>query len=46
MPAAPTVFLSAGEPSGDLHGAAVARALLDRWPDARLLGLAGPRMQA
>lgn len=42
----PTIFLSAGEPSGDLHGAALARALLRRWPDARLLGLAGPRMQA
>ena len=46
MPGGPTVFLSAGEPSGDLHGAAVARALHDRWPDARLIGLAGPRMQA
>ncbi|MFP4624262.1 MAG: hypothetical protein ACLFRX_08815 [Gemmatimonadota bacterium] len=45
MAAAPTIFLSAGEPSGDLHGAAVARALRRRWPDARLLGLAGPRMQ-
>lgn len=43
---APTLFLSAGEPSGDLHGATVARALRERWPDARLLGLAGPRMQA
>jgi lipid-A-disaccharide synthase len=41
----PTIFLSAGEPSGDLHGAAVARALRARWPDARLLGLGGPRMQ-
>lgn len=46
MAAGPTVFLSAGEPSGDLHGAAVARALRARRPDARLLGLAGPRMQA
>jgi lipid-A-disaccharide synthase len=46
MPSGPTLFLSAGEPSGDLHGAAVARALRRRWPDARLLGLAGPRMQA
>lgn len=46
MPAGPTIFLSAGEPSGDLHGAAVARALRERWPEARLLGLAGPRMQA
>lgn len=46
MPAGPTIFLSAGEPSGDLHGAAVARALRHRWPDARMLGLAGPRMEA
>ncbi|HUG41051.1 MAG TPA: lipid-A-disaccharide synthase [Longimicrobiales bacterium] len=45
MAPAPTIFLSAGEPSGDLHGAAVARALRRRWPDARLLGLAGPRME-
>jgi lipid-A-disaccharide synthase len=42
----PTVFLAAGEPSGDLHGAALATALQRRWPNARLLGLAGPRMQA
>jgi lipid-A-disaccharide synthase len=42
----PTFFLSSGEPSGDLHGAELARALLERWPRARLLGLAGPRMQA
>jgi lipid-A-disaccharide synthase len=28
-----------------MHGAAVARALRRRWPEARLLGLAGPRMQ-
>jgi lipid-A-disaccharide synthase len=42
----PTFFLSAGEPSGDLHGAALAVALRRRWPGARLLGLAGPRMQA
>lgn len=46
MGSAPTIFLSAGEPSGDLHGAALARALRRRWPDARLLGLAGPRMQS
>lgn len=46
MGSAPTFFLSAGEPSGDLHGAALARALRQRWPDARLVGLAGPRMQA
>lgn len=43
---APHVFLSAGEPSGDLHGGAVAAALRERWPDARLTGLGGPRMAA
>jgi lipid-A-disaccharide synthase len=43
---APRILLSAGEPSGDLHGAAVARALLARWPQARLYGLGGPLMEA
>lgn len=42
----PTILLSAGEPSGDLHGAGVARALRRRWPEARLFGLGGPRMEA
>jgi lipid-A-disaccharide synthase len=42
----PRILLSAGEPSGDLHGAAVARALRERWPKADLYGLGGPRMQA
>jgi lipid-A-disaccharide synthase len=46
MAAHPAFFLSAGEPSGDLHGAALAAALRQRWPGCRLLGLAGPRMQA
>lgn len=46
MPERPIIFLSAGEPSGDLHGADLARSLRSRWPHARLLGLAGPRMQA
>lgn len=43
---APVVFLSAGEESGDQHGARVARALKERWPDVRLVGLGGPRMEA
>lgn len=43
---APTIFLSAGEESGDLHGAALARALRERLPGARLLGLGGARMAA
>jgi lipid-A-disaccharide synthase len=42
----PTLFLSAGEESGDLHGAALARALRARFPGVRLLGLGGPRMAA
>jgi lipid-A-disaccharide synthase len=42
----PTIFISAGEESGDLHGAALARALRERFPQARLIGLGGGRMQA
>ncbi|HET9985274.1 MAG TPA: lipid-A-disaccharide synthase [Longimicrobiales bacterium] len=42
----PTILVAAGEPSGDLHGAAVAEALRRRWPQARLFGLGGPRMAA
>lgn len=44
--ATPRILLSAGEPSGDLHGAAVARALRVRWPEAELYGLGGPLMAA
>jgi lipid-A-disaccharide synthase len=40
----PRILLSAGEPSGDLHGARVADALRRRWPDAELYGLGGERM--
>ncbi|HEX6939616.1 MAG TPA: lipid-A-disaccharide synthase [Longimicrobiales bacterium] len=40
----PTILLSAGEPSGDLHGAAVAREIRRRWPSAELFGLGGARM--
>ena len=38
------IFLSAGEPSGDLHGAAVIRALRQRLPHAALDAFGGPRM--
>ena len=43
---APTVriFLSAGEPSGDLHGAAVVRALRNRLPSAALDAFGGLQM--
>lgn len=36
----------AGEPSGDLHGAALARALREASPGVSLWGLGGPRMAA
>ncbi|HEX9937449.1 MAG TPA: lipid-A-disaccharide synthase [Longimicrobium sp.] len=42
----PVIFISAGEESGDLHGAALARALRARFPHARLVGLGGARMKA
>lgn len=44
--ARPRIFLSAGEPSGDLHGAALAGALLRRWPAAELYGQGGDLMAA
>jgi lipid-A-disaccharide synthase len=39
-------MLVAGEASGDLHGAALCRALRERAPGARLFGMGGPRMAA
>src|SRR2546425_4082937 len=36
----------AGEASGDLHGAALCRALTQLAPDVRLVGMGGPRMAA
>ncbi|MBA3318377.1 MAG: lipid-A-disaccharide synthase [Gemmatimonadales bacterium] len=38
------IFVSAGEPSGDLHGAGVVRALRERYPDAVIEALGGPCM--
>ena len=42
----PRIFVSAGEPSGDLHGAGVVQALRARYPDAMIEALGGPRMAA
>ncbi|MBW3535741.1 MAG: lipid-A-disaccharide synthase, partial [Gemmatimonadetes bacterium] len=42
----PAILLLAGEASGDQHAAAVARALRQRLPHARLVGLGGPAMEA
>jgi lipid-A-disaccharide synthase len=41
----PRIFISAGEPSGDLHGAAVVRALIDRYPGATIEALGGGHME-
>jgi lipid-A-disaccharide synthase len=38
------VFISAGEPSGDLHGSNFARALQARVPTATISGFGGPRL--
>ncbi len=46
LASSPTVFLSAGEASGDQHGAELARELRLRLPGVRLVGLGGSRMEA
>jgi len=38
------IFISAGEPSGDLHGANLIQALRARVPEAEFVGYGGPRM--
>ena len=40
------IFFSAGEPSGDLHGANLIRALRQRNPGLRAVGYGGPEMAA
>ena len=43
---APRIFLSAGEPSGDQHGAAVVSALLAQFPGAEIDAFGGARIAA
>ena len=45
-PQGPLIFISAAEPSADLHGASLIRACLGICPDARFAGVAGPNMVA
>lgn len=40
------ILVSAGEPSGDLHGAPVVAALREQYPGMKLEGPGGPRMKA
>jgi lipid-A-disaccharide synthase len=40
------IFLSAGEPSGDLHAANLIQSLRKPFPDAEFVGFGGPRMRA
>ncbi len=40
------VFLSTGEPSGDLHAANLVHALRRRLPDAEFVGFGGPRLES
>lgn len=45
MTDSPTIWINAGETSGDLHGQLLVRALRERRPDARFAGMAGPAMR-
>jgi lipid-A-disaccharide synthase len=42
----PTIFISAGEASGDAHGAGVIKALRERFADADFFGIGGEKMAA
>lgn len=40
------IFFSVGDPSGDLHGSNLIRALRDRQPGVACIGYGGPKMQS
>ena len=41
-----TIFFSAGEPSGDLHGANLIHAMQKQQGNFRAIGYGGPKMEA
>ena len=41
----PDIFLFAGEPSGDLHGEELLKALLEKDPTLKIIGVGGPKMR-
>jgi len=46
VPSAPRILISAGEPSGDLHGAALVGPLRSRFPGVEIHALGGPHLGA
>ena len=40
-----TMFIFAGEPSGDLHGSSLMAGLREQNPDLHFVGVGGPRMR-
>ena len=42
----PLIFLSAGDPSGDVHAAKLVEELAAVMPNARFVGFAGPKTAA
>jgi lipid-A-disaccharide synthase len=42
----PRIFISCGETSGDVHGAALVRAILRAEPGAEIVAMGGPRLEA
>jgi lipid-A-disaccharide synthase len=42
----PRIFISAGEPSGDILGAELIEELRCLWPTAEIFGICGPKMRA
>jgi lipid-A-disaccharide synthase len=45
MTNAPTIWINAGETSGDLHGQLLVQALREQCPQASFMGMAGPAMR-